>query len=381
MDTALPSPVGLLLDGMVTRMKLLVARRGDHPESRTTFDITDTRSPEAGKRLLEVLSQHARLAYQFCVLSNAHWQILWSQDRQCYLPFFERALTLVAFCDPVGPEKDREVLLEKFLVLARGKGKQAAIILATEAARRTALDLGFAGLWLGTEQVIDLAEYSLIGKTGRKLRQEANHIRHLGGYTREVFPLHNQIDKQAMEEVEVLWKARLRWRYNASFLGTKPMENGQFRRYFAVETPGEAGSRPMMQSFLMCSPVGQRGWYLDLVRRPGAPRGATELAIFSAMDTFRSEGAEFVTMGLIPFYDPVGQHSPSRTDWLMQLGTSYLDRLYHFSGMQMFRSKFSATRVENAYFLYWPSIPTPQLVWEVASVLTMEGKGKTNGIW
>ncbi len=376
MDTALPSPVGLLLDAMVMRVKLFVIRRESNTDSRTAFDITDTRSPEVCQRLLELLSGHGRVAYQFCVLSNASWQILWSPDRQSYLPFFEHALTLVAFCDAVGDEKDREVLLQQFLALARGKGKQAAIILATETARRAALDLGFAGFWVGTEQIIDLEEYSLSGKTGRKLRQEANHIRHLGGTAREIFPLQKQIDRQAIEQVEQLWKARLRRRYNASFLGTKPMENGQFRRYFAVETPGDPASCAVMQSFLVCSPVGGKGWYLDLVRRPGAPRGATELLILSAMEILRSEGVEFVTMGLIPFYDPAGQHAPSKAHLLMQWGVGYLDRIYHFSGMQVFRSKFSATRIENAYVLYWPSIPTPQLVWSVAAVLTTEGKAQ-----
>ncbi len=379
-DALLSSPVGSLLDVMATRMKLLAIHRGFNSDRGTTFDITDTRSPEVCLRLFDLLSEHARLAYQFCVLSNANWQILWSPDRQSYLPFFERALTLIAFCEPVGPEKEREVLLEKFRALARGKGKQAVIILATDIARKAALDLGFAGFWVGTEQIIDLTAYSMIGKKGRKLRQEANHVRHLGGMAREIFPLSNQNDRKAIEEVELLWKARLRQRYNASFLGTKPMENARLRRYFAVETPGDPASRPIMQSFLICSPVSRRGWYLDLVRRPGAPRGATELVILSAIETFRAEGVEFVAMGLIPFYDPAGQHTPSKPDLLMHWGIGYLDRLYHFTGMQIFRSKLSPTRIENAYILYWPPIPTPQLVWEAASVLTTEGKEEMKGI-
>ncbi len=376
MNTIVSSPVSSLLNVMATRMKLVVTPRAYCPESQTTIDITDTLSPEVCQRLFELLSEHARMAYQFCVLSDARWQILWSAGRTSYLPFFEHPFTLVAFCDPVGPENDREVLLEQFLSLANRKGKHAAILLATENTRKAALNLGLAGVWVGTEQIIDLANYSLIGKSGRKLRQEANHIRHLGGTAREILPLHNQTDRQALEEVELLWKARLRQRYNASFLGTKPMENAQFRRYFAVETPGNPPGDPIMQSFLVCSQVSRRGWYLDLVRRPDAPRGATELVIFSAMETFRAEGVEFVSMGLVPFYDPGGQHTTSKTDLLMLWGASYLDRLYHFQSMQMFRSKFSPTRIESTYILYWPSILTPQLILDLISVLTTEGKEK-----
>ncbi len=374
MDTIMPSPVGSLLNVTATRMKLLVTYGRRDTGSRATFDITDARSPVVCQRLVGLLSEHARLAYQFCVLSDAPWQILWSPGRQSYLPFFERVFTLVAFCDPVGPENDREALLEQFFALARAKGKHAIIVAATECVRKAAMNLGFGRFWIGTEPLFDLAQYSLTGKTGRKLRQEANHMRHLGGTAREIFPLHNEADRRAMEEVVVEWKARLRQRYNTSFLGTKPMENAHFRRYFAVETPGDPPGSPLMQSLLMCSPVSRKGWYLDLVRRPGAPRGATELAIFSAMDTFRAEGVEFLTMGLIPFYDPAGKHTPSKTSFLKHLGIDYWDRLYHFSGMQIFRSKFSPTRTESAYILYWPSILTPQVIWEVTSVLTRDGR-------
>ncbi len=374
MDTIMPSPVSSLLHVTATRMKLLFRSDGTCTGSRAAFDITGARGPAECQRLAELLSEHARLAYQFCVLSDAPWQILWSPGRQSYLPFFERVFTLIAFCDPVGPQKDREALLEQFFALARGKGKHAVIVAATENMRRAASNLGFARFWIGTEPLFDLAEYALTGKTGRKLRQEANHIRRLGGTAREIFPLQNDADRQAMEEVVVEWKGRLRQRYNTSFLGTKPMENAHFRRYFAVEAPralpGDPPGSPMLQSFLMCSPVSRKGWYLDLVRRPGAPRGATELAIFSAMDTFRAEGVEFVTMGLIPFYDPARQRISSKTGFLKQAGIGYWDRLYHFSGMQMFRSKFSPTRTESAYILYWPSILTPQVIWDVTSVLT-----------
>ncbi len=335
---------------------------------QNSFEVTDARSPVAYQRLVELLGEYGRLAFQSCVLSDAPWQIFWSHDRQSFLPFQERRFTLVAFCDPVGPEQDREMMVKQFFAFARAKGKYAVFVLATEKVRKVALECGCAGIWLGTELFFDLAQYSLDGKSGRRLRQDTSHMRHLGGVAREIYPLKIDTDRQAMKEVELLWKNARPERNKDSFLGTKPMENGHFRRYFIVESSSQG--KPKMQSFQVCSPISRRGWCLhDLVRRPDAPRGAAELVTISALDSFRTEGFEFVTMGLVPFYDPTGQHSLTKTSLLKDLGISYFDRLYHFSGLQMFRSKFSPTRTENAYLLYGPPILTPFVVWDICSVL------------
>ncbi len=365
MQMTIPLSVGLLLKVTGARMKQMARRFDSHLAS---FDITDARSPEVYQRLVELLNEHGCLAFQSCVLSDAPWQILWSHNRQSFLPFQERGITLVAFCDPVGPQQERDAVVRLFFAFARAKSKYAVFVLVTESVCKVALDYGCTGIWLGTEIFFDLAQYSLDGKSGRRLRQDISHIQRLSGTAREMYPLENDVDRQAMREVELSWKNARSERNKDSFLGTKPMENAHFRRYFTVETPNTDG--PKMQSFQVCSPVSQRGWFLhDLVRRPDAPRGAAELAASSALDAFHTEGIEFVTMGLVPFNDPTGQPTPSKTSPLMRLGIDYFDRLYHFSGMQLFRSKFSPTRTENAYFLFWPPIFTPFIIWDICAVL------------
>ena len=139
------------------------------------------------------------------------------------------------------------------------------------------------------------------------------------------------------------------------------------RRYFVVEKDSEPG---IVQSFLVCSPVSWRGWYLqDLVRHPLAPRGATEIVTLSAIERLRDDGAEFVTAGIVPFLesDVLGTAAPHGVaKWAVQ----YFDRLFRFSGLKQFRSKFPATRTEPVYVAYWPKVMTPLVVWDLARVLT-----------
>ncbi len=346
-----------------------VRQRANHADHHLEqFDVTDVESPAIYQLLYQLLNEHSRLAFQSCVLSDAPWQIFWSHDRQCFLPFQECGFTLVAFCDPVGPEQEQEAVVRQFFSYAQAKGKYVVFVLVTENIRNVILDYGCSGVWLGTEIFFDIDQYSREGSSGRRLRQDISHMRRLGAVAREIYPLENDADRQAMRQVELLWKEARSERNKANFLGTKPLENAHFRRYFAVETPGPDDLK--MQSFQVCSPIGRRGWFLhDLVRRPDAPRGAAEFAAASAMDTFHAEGIEFVTLGLVPFYDPTGQHTLPKTNLLMRMGINYFDRLYHFSGLQLFRSKFSPTRVENAYLLYWPPILTPPVVMDLCSVL------------
>ncbi len=369
METIVPSPVGSLLGVTAARVRQMVRRSG----GLASFDVSDGRSPGVTPRLVELLGEYGRLAYQSCVLSDAPWQIFWSSGRQCFLPFQERRFTLFAFCDPVGPEQSREAAVRQFFEFARLKGKYAVFIFVTESVRRAALEYGCGAIWLGAEIFFDLDQYSLDGKTGRTLRQDIHHMRHLGGTTGELFPLEDEAGRQAIREVELEWKAARLGRYRDSIFGTKPMANAHFRRYFGVEAPAPGGAK--LQSFQVCSPVGRGGWSLhDLVRRPGAPRGAAELAAVSAMQAFRFEGFKFVTMGLVPFYEPPGLHVPrqagsdpdaiSKNSPLVRRAIGYWDRLYHFSGMQLFRSKFAPTRAESAYLLYWPPILTPPVLWE-----------------
>ena len=52
-----------------------------------------------------------------------------------------------------------------------------------------------------------------------------------------------------------------------------------------------------------------------------------------------------------------------------EVANQYFDRLFRFSGLKQFRSKFPATRTEPIYVAYWPNVITPLVVWDIARVL------------
>jgi phosphatidylglycerol lysyltransferase len=254
-----------------------------------------------------------------------------------------------------------------FRAYASTVGKHA-IVLAASSAMRTISPL-FAAIWIGAEQRLDLATFDTRGRAGEKLRLALNHARRVGASARELDPRHDVTVELALRLVEDAWKAARPSRRLASFLRTEPLENAEHRRYFGVETPGL--NNATLQSFLVCSPVSRRGVYLqDLVRDPGAPRGAAELATVFALDTFRREGLEFATLGISPFFPagdaPRGGVLSRAADWCIR----HFDRLYHFAGLRQFRAKFATASVDPLYVLHWPRTLTPLAIWDIAALLS-----------
>ena len=331
------------------------------------FDVTSAKDPGSSEAALALLDRFSGLAGQMHALSDDPWRFLWAKDRCAFLPFQELASTLIAWRDPVGPAEAAAGLIEHFRAFAANRGKHAVLLGVSRSAVEGLRGRRFRSVWVGTEPFYDLATWHTRGKAGMKVRLACNHARRLGAAAREAHPLHDAHDREAIARVEEAWKSARPERRNDSFLRTASLESAQHQRYFVVET----GSR--MESFLVCSSVSHRGQYLqDLVRMPDAPRGANELAILTALGVFQGEGLDFVTGGIVPFFDPNKSRSnkaaggPGTLGWVIR----HFDRLFHFAGLQQFRAKFAPSRVIDIYVLLWPGILTPALAWDIRSLLS-----------
>lgn len=330
------------------------------------FDVVSMRELSRRREILSALDEHASLGGHFHVASRDPWKCLRSPEGDSWTAFQERSSALVAWRDPIGPIEGRGRALDHFRRYAARVGKAAVVLGASADLELASRDLGFASTWIGSEPFFDLSSFHTEGKRGEKLRLAMNHMRRVGGEAREIHPSRCPLDRGAMTRVERAWKAARPERENPSFLRTEPLENADARRYFAVETRGPSG--PRMQSFLVCSPVSRRGWYLqDLVRDPAAPRGATELVAVHAMERLRDEGFDFATMGIVPLLDPDGTHAVgASTRWAL----SHFDALYRFAGLKQFRSKFAPSWNECVFVLHPPAPMSPLVVWNIVSMLT-----------
>jgi lysylphosphatidylglycerol synthetase-like protein (DUF2156 family) len=330
------------------------------------FDVTPSLDGSRSAAA-DLLDRFSTLSGQVHALSPFDpWRLMWAPGRRAFLPFQERSSTLIAWRDPVGPPEDAIEIIRSFQAYAAERGKAAVLLGMGRAVVETLPQDSFKSVWLGTEPFYDLRTWHTRGKAGEEIRQACNHARKHGGIAREVHPLRNAGIRKGIEDVTEAWMAARPERRSRSFLRTAPLENAQDRRYFVVE--GEQ----RIESLLVCSPVSQRGQYLqDLVRWPDALRGSHELNITNAMARFGSEGLEFVTGGIVPFYDPNKPRCAQRPqgEGLMGRAIGYFDHLFRFSGLQQFRAKFVPSRVVDVYALLWPGVLTPGLVRDLCTLL------------
>ncbi len=334
----------------------------------TGFDVTSSRDGRSAAA--ELLDRFSTLSGQVHALSDDPWRLMWGPDRRAYLPFQERSSTLIAWRDPVGPPEDALEVIRCFQAYAAALGKHAVLLGMGRTIVETLPKNSFHSVWLGTEPFYDLRTWHTRGKARTEIRQACNHARKHGGIAREVYPLRDADIRKGVEDVTEAWMRARPERRSRSFLRTAPLENAQDRRYFVVQ------GDERIESLLVCSPVSLRGQYLqDLVRRPDALRGSHELNIVTAMAVFQREGLEFVTGGIIPFYDPNRPRCAQRPQDGGVLGhvMGRFDHLFRFSGLQQFRAKFVPSRVVDIYALLWPGVLTPGLMRDLCAVLWRPG--------
>lgn len=328
------------------------------------FDITA--SCDSRPAVTDLLDRFSTLSGQVHALSNDPWQLLWGPERRAFLPLQERSSTLIAWRDPVGPPEDAARVIRGFKAYAAARGKHAVLLGIGRSVVESLPANKFRSVWLGSEPFYDLQTWNTRGRAGEEVRQACNHARKQGGIAREVYPLHDVNIRRGIEDVTEAWMQARPIRRSQSFLRTAPLESAVDRRYFIVE------SDQRIESLLVCSRVSRRGQYLqDLVRRPDALRGSHELNIVTAMTTFQKEGLEFVTGGIVPFYDPNRPRCAQRQQAGGVLGKviGRFDHLFRFSGLQQFRAKFLPSRVVDIYALLWPGILTPGLLRDVCVLL------------
>ena len=118
------------------------------------------------------------------------------------------------------------------------------------------------------------------------------------------------------------------------------------RRTFVAEY----GGRPV--AFLNLCPVPKRkGWLTEqFPRMRNSPNGTIELLMHEAARAVADDGAEYLTMGLVPFsIHGALDHNPWWLRKVMDLTRIVGKPLYSFTGLNEFKSKFNPEEWEPVY--------------------------------
>ena len=148
------------------------------------------------------------------------------------------------------------------------------------------------------------------------------------------------------------------------------LDNLEDRRLFVAEKDGQ----PI--GFVTMSPVPTRaGWLTEqFVRGHKAPNGTIELMLDTAIRAVGADGAQMVTMGIVPL-SPHGHEQSQNPAWLRAL-TAWMRahgrRFYNFDGLDAFKSKFHPDYWEPIYVISRESRFSFRTLYAIAAAFTSE---------
>ncbi len=312
--------------------------------------------------LIELLQQSGGQSCDYFLLQNG---ISYFGDRHSGIIAFRSVRTLagstnIVFANPLASPDKLEPLIQRFLatspypVLFVGIDEVLADLLVRQ---------GYSKNWAGTESVIPLKDFNVTGKHKKQLRHAANLGRRSDVVVKE--QTWADVDQAQVRAVSADWRQGKRTASRELRLLTRPpvfTDEWGVRKFYAWQ-----GDR--LLGYVFFDPYyrdGQLKGYCANIIRTRAEAGVSAVADFivlSAMQTFRAEGIEEVSLGLSPLHrlQPVkGERRLFRR--LMQLMYRFGNRLYAFQGLAYHKTRYRPQ--ESPRFMCLPpELPSWFVIW------------------
>ncbi len=230
---------------------------------------------------------------------------------------------------------------------------------------------GYGAIKIGSDPFFDLGNWRPRGNLAKKVRSAVNLARRTGVTVSAYRPAERR-DLRLEQEIQDCAKAWLATRRGFTirlFSVIRPLECAEKKRHFVAWHGGR------LVGFVTCSPIYARnGWFIeDIVRRPEAPYGTTELLITTALQSLREDGFSVATLGVAPFVDlETDFEHPGRTR-LQRVILIALRPFYNFRGYIHYRKKFAPSWWEPVYLAFWPDRITCGLALNVINALFPQG--------
>jgi len=215
---------------------------------------------------------------------------------------------------------------------------------------------GFVVNKLGEEPVIDLGDVDWRGKQFEWVRRQANYCERAGLHIEEVVSRKNQqrLASTLLDIMQEDLRDRTLNRPLRLLEGEFAPHALQRRRLFVARNERDH----KVEAFLACTPIqGGHHWAFETYRkRRNATRGATAFLFKSVIDELQAEGADQVSLCLVPGRG-VNKDEIGEGDWYIQKALSlWFDRLgflFNAQGQDHFKSRFRP-RYLNRYLCVAP---------------------------
>ncbi|MEU8221521.1 bifunctional lysylphosphatidylglycerol synthetase/lysine--tRNA ligase LysX [Kribbella sp. NPDC048915] len=200
--------------------------------------------------------------------------------------------------DPLGDPVAWPAAIQRWLAEARTYGWSPAVLSASEEAAQAYVDAGLRALKMGDEAIIDVADFTLEGRTMRPVRQAVTRVQR-AGYHAEVVR-HGDLSPEALAQYVELaekWRgARTERGFSMALGRLGDPADARCVMVIARDSDGE------VRGLLSFAPWGVRGVSLDLMRRdPDSVNGLMEFMVTSLVDACGDLGVHRISLNFAMF--------------------------------------------------------------------------------
>ena len=276
-----------------------------------------------------------------------------------------RGRSAVMFGGVLAAPEHTEPLLDGFLAWCAGRRLRVVVVQIRPDQCAVFAARGFTVDQLGSSYSIDLARFSLQGRSLAKIRQNTARAAREQVVVREVGPAEHAAELDAIDDEWLRAKGR-HARQLHFMVGERGGRGEPHRRLFG------AWQDARLVGYITYSPAwGVRpGWLYDLTRRrPDAPVGTIELINLTALRVFAGEGARWLHLGLTPFAGLDARHAVpdarnALVEKIVRLIAEHGTFLYSATSQESFKLKWAPHSIEPEY-LAFQRRPTVAALWQL----------------
>jgi lysyl-tRNA synthetase class 2 len=295
----------------------------------------------------EMVERHGSDTLSFFKL-RADKHHFFDSSRGAFVGYRIEAGVLLVSGDPIGPRSALPGLLRELCGFAEIRGLAIGVVGASEEFAALAASAGLRSFYIGDEAIVDLAAFSLEGRSIRKVRQAVTRARK-AGFTAAVHRLGDLSEAELgeLEELSARWRGDEPERgFSMAFDSLRGEHLSESLAVVARDADGAA------RGFLHFAPCyGRPAMSLGLMRRDrDSVNGLTEYLVVSAMEMLRERGIEEISLNFAAFARLL--RSPNGI-WERTLGriVTLANPYFQIESLYRFNAKFSP-RWQPRYLLY-----------------------------
>jgi phosphatidylglycerol lysyltransferase len=301
-------------------------------------------------------------------------RFLFSQSGGGFVMYGVRGSTWIAMGDPIA-EKSADLidLVWRFKESADEQRGTPVFYQVTADHLPIYLDAGFSLIKLGEEAWVDLETFTLEGKAGKRLRQTKTRAER-ANVEFEILPA-AIVSKffPALKRVSDAWLVQRGHSEKGFSLG---FWNSDYVKRHDVAVLRHDHRIVAFANFWRNAVAS--AWTVDLMRQvPDPPEGAMEYLVLKLLEQAKADGYKWFNLGMAPLSGLPDHRLASRWARVAGLFFRYGDRLYHFEGVRIFKSKFKP-EWRTKYLAYEHGLRLPQTLFDIASLISASARRSTS---